>query len=258
MPELLDRLGLRDRVAFITGAAHGIGRATALELSAGGAAVVIADIDPAAASEVAARIEDSGGRATAAELDIANEPAVDKAIGTALSEFGRIDILVNNAGFGARMPTVALETDAWRRVLAVGLDGAFLCSRSVGRHMIERGAGVIVNVSSIMGLSGGGLYPNLAYHAAKGALVSMTRALALEWAPHGIRVNAVAPTFARTRLTESLLSDAAMQTAILDATPLGRLVEPEEVAFAIRFLVSDAAAMITGHTLPVDGGWLAR
>jgi NAD(P)-dependent dehydrogenase (short-subunit alcohol dehydrogenase family) len=116
----------------------------------------------------------------------------------------------------------------------------------------------VVNLASIMGLVGGTHYPNLAYHSAKGALVNFTRALACEWAPHGVRVNAVAPTFARTRLTEPLLADAGMAETLLRETPLGRFALPEEVAAAILFLASDAAAMITGVTLPVDGGWTAR
>ena len=115
-----------------------------------------------------------------------------------------------------------------------------------------------MNVSSIMGLCGGGLYPNPAYHAAKGALVNLTRALALEWAPFGVRVNGVAPAFVRTKLVEPLMADPEMATALIAATPLGRLVEPDEVADAIVFLATDRARMITGHTLPVDGGWLAR
>jgi NAD(P)-dependent dehydrogenase (short-subunit alcohol dehydrogenase family) len=116
----------------------------------------------------------------------------------------------------------------------------------------------VVNVASIMGLVGGAHYPNLAYHTAKGAVVNFTRALACEWAPQGVRVNAVAPTFARTRLTEPLLADKAMEQRLLEHTPMGRLVEPEEVAAAILFLASDAASMITGATLPVDGGWTAH
>jgi len=124
--------------------------------------------------------------------------------------------------------------------------------------MIGQRSGAIVNISSIMGLSGRGLYPNAAYHAVKGALVNLTRAWALEWAPHGIRVNAVAPAFTKTGLIKPLLSDAEMASAILAATPRGRLVEPEEVASAVLFLASDWASMITGHTLAVDGGWLAR
>jgi NAD(P)-dependent dehydrogenase (short-subunit alcohol dehydrogenase family) len=124
--------------------------------------------------------------------------------------------------------------------------------------MLEAGRGAVVNVASIMGLVGGAHYPNLAYHTAKGAVVNFTRALACEWAPEGIRVNAVAPTFARTRLTEPLLADQEMAAKLMLGTPMGRFVEPEEVAAAILFLASDPATMITGVTLPVDGGWTAH
>jgi NAD(P)-dependent dehydrogenase (short-subunit alcohol dehydrogenase family) len=258
MQALGDQFGLADRVAVITGAAHGIGRATALALSAAGAVVVIMDVDADAAESVAVGIRDDGGRAAAAAVDVSDEAAVEVAIARTINDFGRLDILVNNAGLGARTPTVELETQAWRKALDVGLDGSFFCCRAAGRHMIAAGNGAVVNVSSIMGLCGGGLYPNLAYHTAKGGLVNMTRALALEWAAHGVRVNAVAPAFVRTKLTENLLAEPGMEAAIIAATPLGRLVEPEEVASAIHFLASDAAAMITGHTLPIDGGWLAR
>ena len=192
------------------------------------------------------------------QLDVAVEADVDRVVGEAVERLGSIDVLVNNAGIGARMATVDMPTERWQRVVDVGLNGAFYCSRAAGRHMVARGGGAIVNVSSIMGLTGGGLYPNPAYHAVKGALVNLTRALALEWAPHGVRVNAVAPAFVKTRLVEPLMADPAMAKALIEATPLGRLVEAEEVAAAIVFLSSDAAAMITGHILPVDGGWLAR
>ena len=258
MQALSDRLGLTGRVAVVTGAAHGIGRSTALGLSAAGAAIVIIDIDAEAADAVAGEIRDGGGRAAVACVDVSEEAAVEDAVGRTVAEFGRLDILINNAGLGARTPTVDLQSQAWRKAMDVGLDGVFYCSRAAGRHMIARRSGAIVNVSSIMGLCGGGLYPNLAYHTAKGGLVNLTRALALEWAGDGVRVNAVAPAFARTNLTEKLLAEPGMEARIIAATPLGRLVEPEEVAYAIHFLASDAAAMITGHTLPIDGGWLAR
>ena len=258
MKPLNERLDLAGRVAVITGGAHGIGRATAIVLGAAGAAVIIADIDAAAAEALAGELRAGGGRAAVAELDVSDEKAVDDAVAGVVAEFGRLDVLVNNAGLGARTPTVDLETKAWRRVMDVGLDGAFYCTRAAGRHMVTRKSGAVVSVSSIMGLCGGGLYPNLAYHTAKGGIVNMTRALALEWAASGVRVNAVAPAFVRTRLTEPLLAEPGMEAAILASTPAGRLVEPEDVAYAIHFLASDAAAMITGHTLPVDGGWLAR
>jgi NAD(P)-dependent dehydrogenase (short-subunit alcohol dehydrogenase family) len=179
-------------------------------------------------------------------------------VAAVMKRHGRIDVLVNNAGLGARVPTVDLPTERWRQVLAINLDGSFFCAREVGRHMLAAKRGAVVNLASIMGLVGGGHYPNLAYHSAKGAIVNFTRALACEWAAHGVRVNAVAPTFARTRLTEPLLADAAMAERLLADSPMGRFAEAADVAAAILFLASDAASMITGVTLPVDGGWTAR
>ena len=172
--------------------------------------------------------------------------------------FGRLDVLVNNAGIGARVATVDMPSERWQRVLDVGLNGAFHCARAVGRHMVRGGPAPSSTSPRSWGSPAAGSIRIPAYHAVKGALVNLTRALALEWAPHGIRVNAVAPAFVRTRLVEPLMADPTMAKALIDATPLGRLVEADEVAAAIVFLASDAAAMITGHTLPVDGGWLAR
>lgn len=245
---------LDGRVAVISAAGAGFGRATAHALAQAGAAVAVTDIDLDAAETVAAEIQ-SG---EAYHLDVTDESAVNDLINEVARRHGRLDILVNNAGLGARDPTVELETDRWQRVMAVGPSASFYCARAAGRHMLQQERGAIVNVASIMGLVGGAHYPNLAYHAAKGAVVNMTRALACEWAPKGIRVNAVAPTFARTQLTSRLMADNAMVQQLLDATPMGRFVEPEEVAAAIAFLCSDAASMITGAILPIDGGWIAR
>ena len=251
-------LGFKKQVTLVTGAGAGIGRACAMAFARAGATVAVTDINGAAAHAVVDEIGAEGHRAWPATLDVSAESQVDDVMADVVARFGRIDVLVNNAGIGARTAAVEMPLETWQRVIDIGLSGTFLCSRAAAPHMIARGPGAIVNVSSIMGLCGGGLYPNAGYHAVKGALVNLTRALALEWAPHGVRVNAVAPAFTRTALVEPLLADAGMAQKLIDATPLGRLVEPDEVASAILFLASDKAAMITGHTLPVDGGWLAR
>ena len=156
------------------------------------------------------------------------------------------------------MEATELPLELWQEVLNINLTGTFLCSREAAKMMLEQGKGSIVNVASIMGLIGGGVYPNPAYQASKGGVVNLTRSLALDWASRCIRVNAVAPTFVRTPLTQSLLAEDGMEEKLLVRTPLGRIVETYEVADAIRFLVSDAAAMITGHILPIDGGWVAQ
>lgn len=255
---LPDLFRLDGRLALITGGAGGIGLATARMLAEAGSRVALVDLDAEALRTAEAELVAAGHRVFARAVDITDETALAGAVQSITDAAGAVDILVNNAGIGARRPTETLDTATWERVVAVNLTGSFVCTRIVAQSMLTRGRGAVVNVASIMGLVGNGLYANAAYHATKGGLVNLTRALAVEWAPRGIRVNAVAPTFVETGLTRKLLADRELAAAILARTPLARLASPRDVAAAILFLASDAAAMITGQVLAVDGGWLAQ
>jgi NAD(P)-dependent dehydrogenase (short-subunit alcohol dehydrogenase family) len=233
---------LKGKGAVVTGAAKGIGRATAELLEKAGASV--------------ARIDREPGEPLIA-ADVADEAALERAMAQAAQRLGGIDILVNNAGIAVRKTSTDITREDWDRVIGVNVTGLFLCSRIAARYMKQRGGGAIVNLASIMGLSGG-IYPNPAYQASKGAVVNLTRALALEFAPDNIRVNAVAPTWVRTDLTEPIFSNPAMMKTVMHDTPLGRLPETGDIAAAILFLAGPAARCITGAILPVDSGFLAR
>jgi len=246
------------RVAIVTGGARGIGWATVQAFAKCGVTPVLLDRDEAALAAARAALERDAIDHLAQRVDITDESAVDAAFAAVVARYGRLDVLVNNAGIARRRPTVELPTADWQAVVDVNLTAVFLCCRAAARTMLAAGGGSIVNVSSIMGLSGGGLYPNVSYQSTKGAIVNMTRALAVEWAARGIRVNAVAPTWVRTELTQGLFADAQLLGRILELTPMRRLAEPADIADAIVFLASDAARMITGHTLAVDGGFLAQ
>jgi len=251
-PSGLQAFRLDGRVALITGGAQGIGLACATLMDEAGARVVLLDRDAGALEAAHSRLP----RATTAVLDVTDEAAVDRTFTAMAGAQGRIDVLVNNAGLAIRKPSLELKLDDWNAVVAVNLTGAFLCARAAARHMPAGGS--IVNTASIMGLSGGGLYPNISYQTTKGGLVNMTRALAVEWAARGIRVNAVAPTWTKTGFIGQLESSPELMARIRSVTPLGRLAEPHEIASAVLFLASSAAAMVTGHVLAVDGGYLAQ
>lgn len=243
------------QVAVITGAARGIGLATAQLLAEAGASVALLDLDGAAAAAQAERI---GARAAGWACDVTSETAVETVFAEVVRRFGRIDVLVNNAGAAVRKPATELAMDEWRRILDLNLGGVFLCSRVAARAMqAQGGGGAIVNLASIMGFSGG-IFPNASYQASKGGVVNLTRALALEWAADNIRVNAVAPTFVRTDLTVPIFSNPEVLARVKEHTPLGIFPEVEDIAAAILFLASPAARCVTGITLPVDSGYLAR
>jgi NAD(P)-dependent dehydrogenase (short-subunit alcohol dehydrogenase family) len=248
----------RGKTAVVTGGGNGIGQGVAQALAVAGAKVAVFDHDAQAAKATCERIEAQGGAAWPYTVDVTQEAQVAVAMQSFHDNCGHIDILINNAGIAIRRPTLELSLADWQKVLDVNLTGVFICARAAARFMVPRESGCIVNTASIMGLSGGGLYPNISYQSTKGAVVNLTRALAVEWACAKVRVNAIAPTWVRTDFIKPLLAQEDLVQRIEAMTPLARLADAEDVVGPILFLCSDAAKMITGHTLPVDGGFLAQ
>ena len=237
---------LNGKVAVVTGGGRGIGAATVELFLEAGAKVAVLDLDPGTETE-ALRIV----------CDVTDESQVEGAFERIAADLGGVDVLVNNAGTAVRKPALELGMDEWRKVLDLNLMATFLCSRIAARYMQKRGGGAIVNLASIMGFSGG-IFPNASYQASKGGVVNLTRALALEWASLDIRVNAVAPTFVKTDLTVPVFSNPEVLQAVMKHTPLGALPDVDDVAAAILYLASPASRRVTGVTLPVDSGYLAR
>jgi len=247
---------LSGRVALVTGASRGIGRAIACALAAAGAAVVLVARDADRLAAAVDEITGAGGRAVAAPGDVLAPGAPARLVSGAVDAFGRLDVLVNNAGMNRPGPALELDEDSWDRVVDLNLKAPFFLSQAAARVMAAQGTGVIINLASTMGAVGdAGRAP---YCASKHGVVGLTRALAVEWAPLGIRVNAVGPTWVETDLTRRSLADPAFRADVLGRVPLGRLPEVDEVAEAVVYLASDAARSITGHHLLLDGGWTAR
>jgi 3-oxoacyl-[acyl-carrier protein] reductase len=242
---------LEGRVALVTGGSRGIGAAVCAELGAAGAEVVVNYASSADAAEaVCAGIRDAGGTATAVAGDISTPEGAAALVSQVESEVGPIAILVCNAGITRDNLIMKLSDDDWRAVVDTNLGGAFFTCRAVARPMLKRRAGAIVTMSSVVGVHGNAGQTN--YAASKAGLIGLTKALAKELGGRGIRVNAIAPGYISTELTDAL--PEAAREAILGQTPLGRLGDPADVARAVRFLVSDAAAFVTGDVLAVDGG----
>jgi 3-oxoacyl-[acyl-carrier protein] reductase len=243
---------LLEQVAIITGSARGIGRATALSLAREGAGIVVADINLAGAESVAQEIEGLGQRAIAVKTDVADPGQVRKTVRKAMKTFGRIDILVNNAGIALVRSFLETTPEEWDRTIRVHLYGTFHCTKEVVPHMIAQGYGRIVNLSSVSGLVGS--VERAAYGAAKGGIGMLTKILAVELAPSGIRVNAIAPGPVETELSRAAWTPADRE-GYFRLTPVERLGQPEDIAQAVLFLCLPQSDYITGQTLAVDGGF---
>lgn len=247
---------LDGRVALVTGASSGLGYASALALAEAGADLVVASRSLERLADICRAIEARGRQAFPLAVDVRDLAQVRRMADAAVERFGRIDILVNSAGLNIPQPALEVTEEAWDTIMDTNAKGLFFCCQAVGRYMVAQRYGRIVNIGSTMGLVG--MADRAAYCASKGAVSQLTKVLAIEWAPYNVTVNAVAPTFVETPLTRPYFERIpGFREEVLRRMPMGRLGLPEEVAAAVIFLASDAASLITGVTLPVDGGWTA-
>jgi len=247
------------KVAFVTGAGGGLGTEFAQIMAEAGADVACTDLDEAAARATAKRVDGLGRRGLALRCDVTDEDSVREAFTAGRREFGHIDILFNNAGIADPNPAPLhqYDTEDWMKVLDVDLHGVFFCAREALKIMVEQGRGKIINIASMWGLAGGSsVFPVPAYNAAKGAVVNLTRELGLEYATAGIQVNALCPGFYRTRL--GAYDDPGFLAAVTGFTPMGRVAEAAEIRGPALFLASSASDFMTGQTLVVDGGCMAK
>ena len=257
------RRARKDRVALVTGAASGIGAATARLLAEKGLAVLCADIRAAGAGATAKAIRSAKGRGAACGLDVASESSWTRAMKKCIREFGRLDVLVNAAGIASNGPTQDVSLEEWRRIMSVNLDGVFLGTKHALRVMLEQGSGAIINISSASGLRA--IPGAAAYSTSKAAVIMFTRAVAKEVAPAGVRVNAISPAGVKTPiwsqasffkdLVAKTGSEEAAYAALASDTPVGRFAEPDEVAAAVWYLVNGASDYVTGENLVIDGGF---
>ncbi len=247
---------LEGRVALVTGAASGIGKATAKRLAEEGAAVLVTDIAVEAGEATVAELREQGARAAFARHDVTSESDWQAVVAKAVDELGSLDILVNNAGMGDIKPIEETTVEDWQRTVDIDQLGVFLGMKTAAEALKRSGHGSVINVSSIFGTSGGfGVSP--AYHAAKGAVRTLTKNVALHWATDGVRVNSIHPGFIATPILEQS-RNTPIWDGMIDLTPMGRLGTPEEIAAGVAFLASDDASFVTGLELYVDGGYLAR
>jgi len=255
MSSALDLFRLDGRVAVVTGASSGLGVTFATGLAEAGASVVVAARRKDRLESLAAELESQGRKALAVACDVTREDEVEQLVQAALKRFGRLDILVANAGGAYIGPAEDEPVEDFQRVIGINVTGVFLCAKHCGRAMLQAGRGSIINIASVMGMVGIGALPQLSYNTSKGAVINMTRELAAQWAKRGVRVNALAPGWFPSEMTEGMFDNERSIQFIERRTPMGRAGRPEELLGALLLLASDASAYMTGQTIAVDGGW---
>ena len=245
---------LNGKSAVVTGASTGLGRGMALGLAAAGADILL--VDHVSSESVAKEVQAKGRRAATLVADLMQMSSIELVVQNAVAEFGKIDILINNAGIIRRTPAIDFTEKDWDEVMALNVKTVFFLSQAAARDMMKRKYGKIINVASLLAFQGGILVPS--YAASKGAVAQVTKALANEWAQHGITINAIAPGYMATNNTKALREDAVRSKAILDRIPAGRWGLPDDLQGVAVFLASPASDYVNGHVLVVDGGWMAR
>ncbi len=250
---VLDKFDLTGRTAVVTGATRGLGRAFARALAEAGANVVIGGRDAQAAAQVEAELAELGSRSITVLADITRRDGIERILADALAEFGSVDVLVNNAGYCIHRPALEVTDEQWREVMDVNLDAVWMCSQVFGKHMIDRGRGSIINIGSMSGQIVNRPQWQPGYNASKAAVHHLTRSLAAEWAPAGVRVNALAPGYIKTDM--SPVDDPQFRRHWIEDAPQQRYATPDELGPAIVYLASDASSFVTGSVLIIDGGY---
>jgi NAD(P)-dependent dehydrogenase (short-subunit alcohol dehydrogenase family) len=252
---ILDKFSLKGKAGIVTGAGQGLGKVFAQSLAEAGADIVVAELSADTGERAAAEIRATGRKAIFHQTDVRDSRSIERMVQAAIGEFGAIDLLVNNAGITKWGAAEQVPESEWREVMEVNLNGLFFCSQQVARHMIERKRGCIINIASMSGLIVNRPQQQASYNTSKAAVIHLTRSLAGEWAPHGVRVNAIAPGYMATPMAEPFFKDPNFGGIWMGMTPMGRPGRPEELGPLAVFLASDASSFLTGAVVVADGGY---